>query len=365
MKKIHLTLLFLFFFGTSFSQSIIIDHNCTKIDSIPKSAINKAKQSLHIVYGHTSHGSQLISGMDKLDDFKGGTGLYRWHDGPQEGALDIDDRFVPGDLGHNGDTTWASRTRTYLNASNHSDVNVVIWSWCGGMSDNTEAGVQTYLDKMDELEKDYPKITFVYMTGHSDIWNDADLKTNNQQIRDYCKAHNKVLYDFHDIERYDPDGKFFEFTNDDCSYYRDGDGSEKLGNWAEEWQNRHTKGVDWYDCSAAHTKPLNGNLKAYAAWWLWSRLAGWAGTSANVAAQQKERTDIKVYPNPALEEHLNISVDNTLLGSTLYIIDETGKQMKTFQIKERGTQKIDIRNLNNGCYFITSNSGDVVKFIKQ
>jgi hypothetical protein len=28
---------------------------------------------------------------------------------------------------------------------------------------------------------------------------------------------------------------------------------------------------------AAHSQPLNGNLKAYSAWWLWARLAGWPG----------------------------------------------------------------------------------------
>ncbi len=52
------------------------------------------------------------------------------------------------------------------------------------------------------------------------------------------------------------------------------------GNWAMEWQDSHTEGVYWYYCSPAHTQPLNGNLKAYAAWWLWARLAGWAGPEA-------------------------------------------------------------------------------------
>ena len=31
--------------------------------------------------------------------------------------------------------------------------------------------------------------------------------------------------------------------------------------------------------SPAHTQALNGNLKAYAAWWLWARLGGWNGES--------------------------------------------------------------------------------------
>ena len=33
--------------------------------------------------------------------------------------------------------------------------------------------------------------------------------------------------------------------------------------------------MDWYNCSSAHSKPLNANRKAYAAWWLWATLAGW------------------------------------------------------------------------------------------
>ena len=50
-------------------------------------------------------------------------------------------------------------------------------------------------------------------------------------------------------------------------------------NWATEWQASHTLNVDWYQCSAAHSQALNGNQKAYAAWHLWARLAGWDGTS--------------------------------------------------------------------------------------
>ena len=33
------------------------------------------------------------------------------------------------------------------------------------------------------------------------------------------------------------------------------------------------KGVDWFDCTCAHSQPLNGNQKAYAAWSLWTSIA--------------------------------------------------------------------------------------------
>ena len=58
-------------------QGTIIDHTCTDITQIPESAINQAKATLHIGYGHTSHGSQLTTGMNGLVGFanNGGLGL--------------------------------------------------------------------------------------------------------------------------------------------------------------------------------------------------------------------------------------------------------------------------------------------------
>ena len=139
-----------------------------------------------------------------------------------------------------------------------------------------------YLTPMSQLEAEYPGVTFVYMTGHVDHWDDANNKAANQMIRDYCTTNNKVLYDFADIESYDPDGMFYEFPHDNCDYYESVNGP-LLGNWAIEWQDSHTQGVDWYDCPSAHSQPLNANRKAYAAWWLWARLVGWSPSGVPVA----------------------------------------------------------------------------------
>ena len=96
-------------------------------------------------------------------------------------------------------------------------------------------------------------------------------KAANQMVRDFCMNNNKILYDFTDIERYDPDGTYFEYAHDNCDYY-DAE-LNRLGNWATEWQNSHVEGMDWYSCSSAHSEPLNANRKAYAAWWLWAKFA--------------------------------------------------------------------------------------------
>ncbi len=55
----------------AFSEEILIDHTCRELGLIPDSAIIKAKEILHIAYGHQSHG----------------TGLYDHNVGGSNGAL--------------------------------------------------------------------------------------------------------------------------------------------------------------------------------------------------------------------------------------------------------------------------------------
>jgi hypothetical protein len=260
---------------TGSGDAVLADHSSAKLASIPEQWIQTAKGNLHIAYSHTSHGSQLTEGMSGLISFKGES--YAWNNGGTNDALDLHDYAISGDLGNPDRTAWAQGTRTYLAAN--PDVNVVMWSWCGQVSTATEADINTYLVLMSELERDYPGIKFVYMTGHLDGTGlTGNLHLRNEQIRNYCRENDKVLYDFADIECYNPDGLYFgnKTPNDACAYDTNGDGSLD-GNWAIEWQNLHTEGTDWFSCSAAHTQPVNANQKAYAAWWLWARLAGWNG----------------------------------------------------------------------------------------
>ncbi len=257
----------------------IIDNNCTNLQSIPVSYIDQARSSLHVAYEHTSHGSQVIDGMTGLFNWKGNT--FKLNNGGLNGGLDIDDHGITGgsDLGSPDLTSWAASTRSYLKNASNSDVNVVIWAWCGQVSSATESNINTYLNLMTSLESEFPKVKFVYMTGHLDGTGvNGTLNIRNQQIRNYCRNNNKILYDFADIESYDPDGSYYldKLANDNCDYDNNGD-SVRDRNWATVWQNAHTVNVDWYNCSSAHSQPLNANRKAYAAWWLLARLAGWNG----------------------------------------------------------------------------------------
>ena len=362
----------------SYGQSLIIDHNCTTLGKIPIEWINNAKQNLHIAYQHTSHGSQLIDGMNGLKNWKGEQ--YAFNNGGSNGALDLHDYAIPGasDLGNPDRTSWAQATSDFINDPNNNYVNVIIWSWCGQVSSADSADIQTYLELMTSLENNFPNVKFVYMTGHLDgLGPDGNLNQRNEQIRRYCRNNNKILYDFADIESYDPDGNFYldKMANDNCDYDSDNNGTRDK-NWATDWQESHTENVDWYSCSAAHSQALNGNRKAYAAWSLWASLAGWEGVFAGAANDgnilEKSFSLSQNYPNPFNPStNFNFSIPDYGFVS-LKIYDILGNEVAALinEYKQPGQHNIrfnaDTFNLTSGVYIYQLRSGKFIstrKFI--
>jgi hypothetical protein len=262
--------------------AIIIDHTSTDLGSIPSEWIEQAKDRLRVGYGHTSHGSQIITGMQVLINDSSSAGLYDFTtDGSVvAGKLSIADATPDGDLGNPDRVTWASRTRDYLRGAG-GDRNVVVWSWCGQVSDASSSDIDTYLSRMGQLEAEFPSVTFVYMTGHLDGSGEGgNLNQRNNQIRQYVRNNHKVLFDFADIESYDPDGHYFldRGADDGCAY--------SGGNWAMEWCTAHSGSPLCSSCSCAHSQPLNCNLKARAFWWLMARIAGWGGSEEDDSSSQ-------------------------------------------------------------------------------
>ncbi len=283
---------------------IIIDHTCTDLSQVPQSWIDAASDQFRVAYGHTSHGSQLTTGIRTIIENDSGctcTGCgdagctscaygacddyyyYAFGGGnpiAPAGTLSLwDGRFQgASDLGNPDRTAWETATRTMLDDPDFENRNLIIWSWCG-QADSTEPEMQLYLDLMSGLELDYPDVTFVYMTGHvNGTGEEGNLHARNNQIRAHCIANDAVLFDFADIESYDPDGNYFLdlHVTDGCAY----DGG---GNWAFEWCAAHPE-EEFGLCAScgdatccAHSQWLNCNLKGRAFWWMLARLAGWNG----------------------------------------------------------------------------------------
>ncbi|UCE24586.1 MAG: T9SS type A sorting domain-containing protein [Candidatus Zixiibacteriota bacterium] len=236
----------------AFGQAVIADHNCAcEFDQISPSTFDGIQSEFRIFYGHTSHGSQIMTGLDILESEDPWLTQPVFHE-------------IVGDLGDAGDVTWVQPTRDFLLAN--PGFNVAMWSWCGGVSDNTEEGINTYLDAMNQLEHEFPNVVFVYMTGHLDGTGiDGNLYQRNNQIRDYCVANGKVLFDFADIESYDPDGNFYPDGTDACE-------------WCSDWCLTH----DCPGCSdCAHSHCFNCYQKGKVFWWMLASLDGW-GASVDV-----------------------------------------------------------------------------------
>ena len=221
---------------------VVADHQAvTQFPLIPADRFDQIRAQFSIYYGHTSHGSQVVTGI---------------------GLLEIeDDTLFPGrydrpliyeddpDLGY---PEWETKTRDYLAV--YPQTNLVIWSWCGQLSGYAPYEVNDYLNRMNQLERDYPNVIFVYMTGHLDGSGPlGTLYGNNQMIRSFCTVNQKVLFDFADIENYDPDGNYYPDGSDWCE-------------WCSSWCETHACPSCSEEC--AHSQCINCYNKAKAFWWM-------------------------------------------------------------------------------------------------
>ncbi len=253
--------------GEAWAQSnraktaIVVDHTCVddKDKVIPVEALRKA-QELRVVFGHESVGFDVIHGLQGLSQAQ--PERYRVTVQPQIQAAWFSRNQGIGEFFFHNNGNGAGKIDDFerrVRDGFGDCVEVASMKLC--YADMTEqSDPQAIFDRLKEafegLEKDYPKVRFVWWTVPVPQPSRCGEKRTaiNDLIRAYVRKNGKLLLDVADIESHTPEGKAVKHP----------DGSERLF-------------ADYGRDQGGHLNDDGAQRVARAWWWLLARLSGWSG----------------------------------------------------------------------------------------
>ena len=277
--------------GASRSAPIVINHLCTDIAAIPPDAVLTAQNACKWHYGRQSHGRQITVGLgiiETADPFYAAIWTADVLPIEPDMLCIYTDGVYPDDYWR---STGINITRAILDAN--PTLNISAFCWCTELNSASEIYVQGYLEAMQILESEYPDVAFVYFTGTAEY--DGAYGYNralrNEQIRNFCLANNKVLYDFEDLDSwwFNPDTQEWE----QATYL--------YNNRVVPVEHPMLAGSD-----AEHTSFESCEQKGRAAWWMMAMLSDWMSTTGvdddsgdgNSPAAAHKGLGLSCYPNP-------------------------------------------------------------------
>jgi hypothetical protein len=234
--------------GQAVASAILIDHNCVDLSVIPDAYLPKAA-ALRMLTRHASVGDGINWGLDCLAGSK-----------PTQSVCSS---FPPGKydrsnwhLENRGNPGWKAKVDDLVaqTASRASDFDVFTMKFCYiDALGNNRPDWEYFRSRMEQLEADYPDKKFVWWTIPLTRDGQAGTDLFNAQVRSYCAANGKILFDIADIECHEPNG--VKLTN-------------AAGN--EVISQNYTREIH-----AGHLNPEGRVRVVSALWHLMARLAGW------------------------------------------------------------------------------------------
>ncbi len=359
-------------YSWSRSTPLIIDHTCTDISQIPDEMIDSVKAKFRLYFAHTSHGEQLTIGLQRIEsvDSTYSVAIGNKHLPTEKGAFCIFDNSEgdPEDYWNSDEyQNGIDITRQVL--TNNPTVNISMFVWCIQFYQEDETYFQAYLDSMSKLEAEFPDVTFIYTTSHTQFAMDPQYNIDglnrylrNEQIRQYCKDNNKVLYDFGDLDSwwFNPSTQQWEHQ------------TGVVHGHTIPLQHRQFEGDD-----AGHTTYESCEQKAKALWWMLAKLVGWGKT--NVVPKECRKIPTKFflnqnYPNPfnfstsisydlPNKCEVEVSIYN-IQGQLLQTLVEGEQKAGTHIVRWNGSDK-ENEGLSSGIYICELKTSDSFRMAKK